>query len=77
MIRGIDHVDEITQGMLYLMFPRQFAVMRHAFPQITMAYRSLFERPFIAIGHDDNHRLASSGSHKRLERIGDKAFVLP
>lgn len=73
----IDMVYEIAYGLLQLVLMTQFAVVGEAFPEITMINRPLFERPFIAIGHDENHGFASAFRYHFLQRICHMPFLLP
>ena len=70
-------VDQITQRIFQHMFVRQLAVVRHAFPQVTMVYRSLLERPFIAVRHNKHHGFATTCRYQRFQRVYRIAFILP
>ena len=42
-----------------------------------MVHRALLERPFIAVGHDEQHRFTTTGRYQRFQRIYRIALILP
>lgn len=77
IVCGIYHIHQVTDRVLNLMLATQLTVMHHAFPQIAVTDRSLFERPFVTVRHHQQHRLAASLRNERSESVHRTSFVLP
>ena len=76
MISAIDRINELADGVLYLMLVTEARVTHDALPEIAMP-AVLLERPFVAIGHDEHHRPATSVGYHRLECIDSMPLPLP
>lgn len=74
---SVYHVHQIAYRLLQLMLAAQPAVMHQTFPQVAVIHRTLLERPFVTIRHDQNHRLATAVGYHVPKRICRPAFVLP
>lgn len=77
LVRGVYHVNQVADGIFQFMLAAQLAVVGQAFPEVSVVNRTLFERPFVHIRHDEYHRLAAAGSDIGFESVDGIAFVLP
>ena len=75
-IGAIHHVHQVTQRPVYLVLMADLPVMEHTMPEVLVS-RMGSEGPFIAIGHNENHRLATPFRYLFAQGIHRLTSFLP
>ncbi len=77
IVERIDHIDEVAQRVLQLMLITETRIAENTPQFVSARERSLLNRPFIAVGHNENHGFATPFGNHCSKRIDSIAALLP
>lgn len=77
IVKRIDHFHKVAQRVLECMLMTQTRITEHTTQPVSPRERSLLNRPFVTIGHNENHRFATPFGDHRSKGIDTVSPFLP